>query len=270
MVFSLSVIPPLLLSLFYADGEAVHFALSFLLIHITGLLLWLPAREKIGEFRDAMVIIVTLFWVVLSLLSAIPFMIGPHLTFIDAFFEAVSGFTTTGATVIIGPTPCPFVALSTTVAIAMARWNGADRARRRDHADARYRRALCIAPAPGSDEGRETASRETARSLWLIYVGLTIACALRLLGGRHEPVRCNRSQLPTVSTGGFRHMTPASAISTAWPWELIAIVFMLAGGINFAIHYRAAASLSLRSYWRDEEVPSFLLFIIGAYMSSSH
>ena len=268
MIFSLSVIPPLLLSLFYADGEAVHFALSFLLIHITGLLLWLPARGKIGEFRrrDGF-IIVTLFWVVLSLLSAIPFMIGPHLTFIDAFFEAVSGFTTTGATVIIGLDTLPPSVLYyrgqlqwlggmglIVLAVAIMPMLGIGGAQL-------YR---AEAPGPMKEEKLKPRLAETARSLWLIYVGLTIACALGYWVAGMSLFDAVVHSYTTVSTGGFSTHDASLGYFNSVAIELIAIVFMLAGGINFAIHYRAAASLSLRSYWRDEEVRSFLLFIIGA------
>ncbi|MCB1694499.1 MAG: potassium transporter, partial [Pseudomonadales bacterium] len=213
--------------------------LSFLLIHITGLLLWLPARGKIGEFRrrDGF-IIVTLFWVVLSLLSAIPFMIGPHLTFIDAFFEAVSGFTTTGATVIVGLDTLPPSVLYyrgqlqwlggmglIVLAVAIMPMLGIGGAQL-------YR---AEAPGPMKEEKLKPRLAETARSLWLIYVGLTIACALGYWVAGMSLFDAVVHSYTTVSTGGFSTHDASLGYFNSVAIELIAIVFMLAGGINFAI-----------------------------------
>ncbi|MCB1694485.1 MAG: potassium transporter, partial [Pseudomonadales bacterium] len=223
---------------------AIHFALSFLLIHITGLLLWLPARGKIGDFRrrDGF-IIVTLFWVVLSLLSAIPFMIGPHLSFIDAFFEAVSGFTTTGATVIVGLDTLPPSVLYyrgqlqwlggmglIVLAVAIMPMLGIGGAQL-------YR---AEAPGPMKEEKLKPRLAETARSLWVIYVGLTIACALGYWVAGMSMFDAVVHSYTTVSTGGFSTHDASLGYFNSVAIELIAIVFMLAGGINFAVHYRAA------------------------------
>ena len=101
MAFSSSMLPPIGVSWFYANGESIHFILSLAITFGCGLGMWFPLRYKRFEMRirDAF-IIVTLFWSVLGMLSAIPFLFSLHLGFTDAVFESVSGFTTTGATVI--------------------------------------------------------------------------------------------------------------------------------------------------------------------------
>ena len=270
MIFSLSVIPPILVSLWYADGEAAHFALSFLLIHITGLFLWLPSRGAVGDFqrRDGF-IIVTLFWVVLSLLSAIPFMIGPHLSFVDAFFEAVSGFTTTGATVIVGLDDLPKSVLYyrgqlqwlggmglIVLAVAIMPMLGIGGMQL-------YR---AEAPGPMKEEKLKPRLAETARSLWMLYVGLTVACAAGYWLAGMSLFDAVVHAYATVSTGGFSTHDASLGFFQSVPIELIAVIFMLAGGINFAVHYRVVTGLSLKAYWRDVEVRTFLVFIAGALL----
>jgi trk system potassium uptake protein TrkH len=270
MIFSLSVIPPILVSWFYGDGELVHFAQTFAAVHVTGLLLWLPARRSIGDFRrrDGF-IIVTLFWVVLSLLSAIPFVIGPHLNYVDALFEAVSGFTTTGATVIVGLDALPPSILYyraqlqwlggmglIVLAVAIMPMLGIGGMQL-------YR---AEAPGPMKEEKLTPRLTETARSLWLVYVGLTIACALGYWLAGMSAFDAIVHSYATVSTGGFSSHDASLGHFDSVTIELIAILFMLAGGINFAVHYRALLRKSLGPYWRDVEVRTFLVFIAAALM----
>jgi trk system potassium uptake protein TrkH len=105
MIFSLTMLPPIGVSLAYADGHWPPFAASGAIIVVAGLLLWMPARRARRELRlrDGF-LIVSVFWVFLGLAGATPLLLSdePDLSFTDAVFEAVSGFTTTGATVIVG------------------------------------------------------------------------------------------------------------------------------------------------------------------------
>jgi trk system potassium uptake protein len=268
MIFSLSVLPPMLVSLIYDDGELKHFALSFLMIHVLGLALWLPTRHRIGELqrRDGF-IIVALFWVVLSALSAIPFMIGPHLSFIDAFFEAVSGFTTTGATVIVGLDHLPPSVLYyrgqlqwlggmglIVLAVAIMPMLGIGG----------MQLYKAEAPGPMKEDKIKPRLAETARSLWSLYVGLTIACALGYWVTGMSGFDAIVHSYATVSTGGFSTHDASFGYFKSEPINLVAVIFMLAGGMNFAVHYRAFIKASLRPYWQDVEARSFILFIVGA------
>ena len=103
MGFGMTLLAPILVSLWYQDGEAQHFAESLLIVFLFGFTLWLVGiqRKTTLSVRDGF-LVVALFWAVLSSLAAIPFILGAHLSFIDALFEAASGFTTTGATVMLG------------------------------------------------------------------------------------------------------------------------------------------------------------------------
>ena len=103
MVFSPAMLFPILVSIWYGDGEAQHLAFTSLMMFVAGLVLWLPSVGRRMELRrrDGFFIVI-LFWALLSLLGTFPFIFGLHLSFIDALFESVSGFTTTGATILTG------------------------------------------------------------------------------------------------------------------------------------------------------------------------
>ena len=270
MMFSLSVIPPILVALWFDDGEAVHFALSFVMIHAIGLALWLPTRRSLGDFgRREGFIIVTLFWLVLSLLSASPFVIGPHLSFVDAFFEAVSGFTTTGATVVIGLDQMPPSILYyrgqlqwlggmglVVLAVAVMPMLGIGGMQL-------YR---AEAPGPMKEEKLKPRLTQVARALWLLYVGLTAACIFFYWIAGMSVFDAVVHGFATVSTGGFSSHDASLGYFDSPAIDAIAIVFMLAGGINFALHYRALADRSPSPYWRDVEARSFLILIVVALL----
>src|SRR5262245_31682834 len=105
MLFSLTMLPPIGVSLYFNDGNWQPFSDSFLMLLLLGALIWLPVRgrERDLRLRDGF-LVVALFWVVLSFAGAVPLLLAdePDLSFTDALFEAVSGFTTTGATVLTG------------------------------------------------------------------------------------------------------------------------------------------------------------------------
>ncbi len=268
MIFSLSAIPPMLISLWYDDGQFSTFGLSFLIMYIGGLVPWLPLRHRVGDFqrRDGFTI-VTLFWIVLCLLAAIPFMLGPHLDFVDAFFEAVSGFTTTGATVIVGLEQLPPSVLYyrsqlqwlggmglIVLAIAILPMLGIGGMQ------------LYKAETPGPMKESKLKPRlvETARSLWLLYVGMTVTCALAYWIAGMSLFDAVTHSFTTVSTGGFSTHDASIGFFKSQTIELICIFFMLAGGINFAVHYRVLTRQSPRFYWKDTETRFFLLFSLAA------
>lgn len=273
MVFSLSMIPPMWVAILYDDGELLQFALSFVLILTTGLVFWLPTRRRIGELqrRDGF-LIVALFWIVLGLLSAIPFVIGLHLDFVDAFFEAVSGFTTTGATVIVGLDELPPSMLyyrgqlqwlggmgMVVLAVAVLPMLGIGG----------MQLYKAEAPGPMKEDKIKPRLAETARSLWVVYVGLTLLCIVAYWLVGMTPFDALVHGFTTVSTGGFSTHDASLGYFNSDLVDLVAVVFMLAGGINFAVHYRVLSQRSLLAYWQDVEVRAFLLFIVGALLMVS-
>ena len=103
MIYSLSFLTSVAMALLYADGQWQVFVLSLLVCAAFGVLLWLPNRNQHSALsvREGFLIVV-LFWALLGVVGAIPFLLGLQLSFTDAVFESISGFTTTGATVIVG------------------------------------------------------------------------------------------------------------------------------------------------------------------------
>ncbi len=267
MLFSLTLLVPSAVSLYFHDGELKHFLTSMVVMLVMGLVLWAPVHNLTGQLRTREgFIIVTAFWSILGLLSGLPFMLGPHLSFSDAAFESVSAFTTTGATVIVGLDHLPpsilfyrgilqwFGGIGVVVlALAILPMLGVGGMQL-------YRAET---PGPMKDDKLAPRVNQTARALWRIYLGLTIACAVGYWLTGMSVFDAVTHSFATVSTGGFS-THDASMGYFASPWvELVAIVFMLAGGINFAVHFVALRDRSLRRYWFDPEVRAFLLVVLA-------
>ena len=103
ILFSVTMLPPVAVSLIYSESSAVIFLSAFSVTLLVGLLIWLPTRHSAYELRTRDGFIITvLFWLVLSVFGTLPFLFSNELklSFVDALFESVSGLTTTGATVL--------------------------------------------------------------------------------------------------------------------------------------------------------------------------
>ncbi len=265
MVFSITMVPPLLVSLWYGDGEAADFALTLAAMLGAGGVLFLATRRGSRELRrrDGFLIVAG-FWLLTSLLGAIPFMFGLHLSFVDALFESASGLTTTGATVVQGLDKLApsilfyrqelqwFGGMGLIVlAVAVLPMLGIG-------GMSVYRAET---PGPMKDEKLTPQLAHTARALWFIYIGFTLACALGYWLAGMNGFDAVAHALSTVSTGGFStHDASLGYYHSDWI-EIIAILFMLAGGINFSVHFLALRGLSLRAYIADAEVRAFLAFV---------
>ncbi len=273
MTFSLTMLAPLLVSLWYNDGEAWRLLIYFAVMLVSGFLLWLPFRKRRYELRrrDGFFIVV-IFWMLLSLLGLAPFVYGLNLSFVDALFESVSGLTTTGATVISGLDDLPpsmlfyrqelqwFGGMGLIVlAVAVMPMLGIG-------GMSVYR---AEAPGPMKEEKMTPRLASTARSLWALYLGLTLACALAYWYAGMSPFDALSHSLATVSTGGFSTHDASLAWFNSPAIEMVAVVFMLLGAINFSVHFLAWRHLSLGGYFRDTEVRTFLLLVLGMIVVTS-
>jgi len=264
---SIIALPPLLLALVLGEDTTRAFLLSFLVSASVGLLMWLPARRIVYDMRlrDGF-LIVSGVWVVASLAASVPFMLAPpNLSFSRAMFEAVSGLTTTGATLIVGLDTLPrsvllyrqllqFVGGMGIVVLAVAilpmlRVGGMQ---------------LFRAESTAKDSKLTPRIAETAKVLWLVYLGLTMACAIAywLAGMSLFDAICH--SLSTVSTAGFSTHDASFGHWNSPLIESIAIFFMLAGGVNFGLHFLAWRRASIAPYQADAELRAFLLIALGA------
>lgn len=268
MLYSLGFLPSLGISLLYADGQWSLFFMSLLITAAAGLSLWLANSDQHEEMsvRDGF-LFVTMFWVLLSIVGALPFILGLHLGVTDAVFESVSGFTTTGATVIVGLDRLPPSILYhrqqiqwlggmgiIVLAVAILPLLGVGGLQ------------LYRAEASGVSKQEKITPRiaETARVLWVIYFSLTLACALSYWIAGMTVFDAVGHAFSTVATGGFSTHDASIGHYNSPLIESIAIVFMLAGGINFAIHFMAWRRLSYLPYGRDPEVRAYgIIFLVA-------
>ena len=267
---SLSKLPPALLALALGEQGTPHvFFSSFLLSAVIGGALWWPVRNIDYQLRlrDGF-LIVTLTWVLASLVSALPFMYAPpNLSFTAAMFEATSGLTTTGATIIVGLDELPrsvlfyrqllqfiggmgVVILSVAI-LPMLKIGGTQ---------------LFRAESGGLTRDTKLTPRiaETAKALWGVYIGLTVMCAgaYWVAGMSFFDAVCHA--MATISTAGFSTHDASFGYWNSPLLDWVAIVFMAIGGINFGLHFVAWRRAAVGVYFGDSELRAYLRIIVVA------
>jgi len=269
MVFSLAYALPLATSLLYRDGTLMDFLLAMLMTFASGLLLWLLTRRYKGELsvRHGYLLVVGM-WTTMPAVATLPLLLVlDHLSFTDAYFETMSGITTTGATVLVGLDNMPpainlwrhelnwlggmgIIVLA--VAILPLLGIGG--------------RQLYKAETPGpmKDSALTPRITETARNLWLVYFGITLACigALKLAGMNWLDAVCHA--FATMGLGGFSTHDASIGYFNSPAIELVLIVFMLLASLNFATHFLVWREKSLRLYLRDAEAVGTILLILAS------
>jgi trk system potassium uptake protein TrkH len=264
MVFSLTMLPPLAISLWVGDGALIGFTDAFILTFGLGIGIWLPVRHKRQELRvrDGFLVVV-LFWTVLGLTGSLPFLLAESssMSITDAVFESVSGLTTTGATVIVGIDDLPLSILYyrqqlqwlggmgiIVLAVAVLPMLGIGGMQL-------YRAET---PGPVKDNKLTPRITETAKALWYIYLGLTISCILAYWLGGMEFFDALGHGFSTVAIGGFSTHDESIGFYDSRVIEMIAVVFMLLSGANFALHFLAVRRRSLRTYFEDSEFRGYV------------
>lgn len=266
MLFSVTMCVPALVALLYRDGSGTAFMTTFVTAVVIGALLWLPNRRHKHELksRDGFVIVV-LFWTVLGSVGALPFIYSAELplSFTDAFFESFSGLTTTGATVIVGLDNLPKALLFyrqmlqwlggmgiIVLAVAILPLLGVGGMQL-------YRAEM---PGPLKDNKMRPRIAETAKTLWLIYVLLTIACALAFWLAGMSGFDAISHSFATIAIGGFSTHDASIGYFNSPAINIITGVFLIIAGCNFSLHFSALTSRTpWRLYWRDPECRFFLL-----------
>lgn len=283
---SLMMLPPVLVSLWYDDGSATMFELSAAILFIAGILIFLPVRKATQELRlrDGFLVVVAA-WLALVLVGAVPFVLleTPHISYVDAVFESMSGLTTTGATIITEIDALPravlyyrqqlqwlggmgIIVLAVAI-LPMLRIGGMQL----------YRAET---PGPMKDHKLTPRITETAKALWLIYFGITIVCIFAYWLGGMKLFDAVGHAFSTVAIGGFSTHDDSLAYWNNPTLEIVASIFMMIAGINFALHFTAWRRASAQPYFLDPELKvyvslifafailaSFTLFFTGTYDS---
>ncbi|MDH5631387.1 MAG: TrkH family potassium uptake protein [Gammaproteobacteria bacterium] len=269
MIFSTTMLPPLAVSFFYHDGAHLPFIYAFGLTLFAGLFIWAPvhAVRRDIRLRDGFVI-VTLFWTSLAMVGALPLAMAdhPHMPLVDAFFESMSGLTTTGATVLTGIDELPRSILYyrqqlqwlggmgiVVLAVAVMPMLGIGGMQL-------YRAET---PGPIKDSKLTPRITETAKALWYIYLGLTVICALAYKAAGMDWFDAVGHSFSTIAIGGFSTHDQSIGFFNSSAINAIAIVFMLLAGINFALHFMAWRARNPLVYWHDAEVRAYLVIILG-------
>jgi trk system potassium uptake protein TrkH len=265
--FALTFLLPIACSLLMGDGLAVRFLLAAALAGGGGLLLAAATARLKRELRarDGF-LLVTLGWLLLSAAAAVPFLLAlPSLSFTGAYFEAMSGLTTTGSTVLTGLDALP---PSLNFWRASLHWFGGL---------AIIVMGLAVlpllgiggmqlykgqAPGPAKEERLTPRITATARSLWLVYALITAAgiVALRICGMSWFDAICHA--FSAVGLGGFSTHDRSIGFFDSPAIELTLVALMLIASLNFARHFIALKRLSLDTYQVDPEARA-IFFILS-------
>ncbi len=268
MPFSFTLLPSIALSLWYQDNELTAFVIAFLVMFVGGFALWFPVRRVKRELllRDGF-LITALYWIVLSLVSAVPFSLGPHLNFAQSVFEATSGFTTTGATVIssgLDNMPKSILyyrqqlhwfggigVIVFAVAVLPMLGIGGMQLYRAESA------------GPMHDDKLMPRIKHTAAISLYVYLALTITCTLAYWIAGMTLFDAITHSYATVATGGFSTHDASLGYFNSVAIEIIAIIFMILGSLNFTTHFISWHKLRFYNYWEDIQARVFIFIILG-------
>lgn len=268
ILLSLFLLLPIPFSLFFQDGMDSVFLLCAALGAALGLfLLALFAPEKELSYRDGFAVVV-LCWLGFALLGALPYYFSGQMPlFVDCFFESMSGFTTTGSTIL---TRIELLPKSLLFWRATSQWLGGMGI---------IVLSLAILPLLGiggmqlfqAEMAGPTKDRltpriqDTARILWGVYVAFTLAATVLLMLGGLSFFDATCHAFATLSTGGFSpHSASISHFNSLYV-ESVIILFMFLGSINFALHHQAFKG-KFSAYWQNEEFRFYLLICAFAVL----
>jgi len=270
VVFSTAYLMPLAAALIQGDRTMLlDFLLAMVWTAAAGVLMWMLTRRHKGELsiRHGYLLVVAM-WTAMPAFATIPLLLTlPGLSFTDAYFETMSGMTTTGATVLTGLDSLPpainlwrhelnwLGGLGIIVlAVAVLPLLGVGG------------RQLFKAETPGPMKDNALTPRiaETARNLWAVYVVVTLACiaALKWAGMNWLDAICHA--FAVMGLGGFSTHDASIGYFDSPLIEFVMIAFMLFAVVNFATHFLAWRSKSLRAYSRDAEAVASLALILGS------
>lgn len=274
VLFSMLLLVPTLMSYFFLDSAFSAFARTALVTTFSSCTIWLLTLRYNRELRprDGFTLVMML-WVLFAVVAAMPiYLYVPHMSFTDAFFEAMSGLTTTGATVINSlDTLAPSINFwrhmlnwlggmgIIVLAVAVLPMLGVGGTQ------------LFKAEIPGLDKESKMAPRisQVAKKLWMAYTLTTLAAFLSLHWAGMSWFDAICHAMSTVALGGFSTHDSSIAYFDSVQIEWTVVLFTVFGAINFVSHFTAAANRSLKVYWHDEECRVLLLVLGGSILAAS-
>ncbi len=268
VVFSLTYILPLITAMIYADQPVLlDFLLAMAWTASLGVLMWLLTRRYRAELsiRHGYLLVVGM-WTMMPTFATIPLLLAlPDLSFTDAYFETMSGMTTTGSTVLVGLDYLPpainiwrhelnwlgglgIIVLA--VAILPLLGIGG--------------RQLFKAETPGpmKDSALTPRIADTARNLWVVYLSITVLCILSLKWAGMDWLDAVCHSFSAMGLGGFSTHDASIGYYNSPLIEGVLVVFMLIAVVNFATHFLAIRNRSLSVYRKDPEAFSTLGIIM--------
>lgn len=270
LVEGVFMVPAMLISLVEKEFAAVRaFMWSLAVIFAVAWLLVLICRGSKNKFyaKEGLAC-VGISWIVMSLLGCLPFYFsGAIPRFIDAFFEIVSGFTTTGASVLPAVEGLPKGILYwrsfshwlggmgvLVFLLAISSVGGSDNG---------FTMHLLRAESPGPNVGKLVPRmKETAKILYLLYIVLTILNIVFLLFGGMQPFEAVCTAMGTAGTGGFGVLNDSIAGYSPYI-QNVCTVFMLLFGVNFSCYYMLLIR-RFRDVLKDEEFRLYLGIVLGS------
>ncbi len=269
MAFALTMLLPFGVSLWLQDGAQSAYDEAVLIALLCGFVLWLSTRYQRRELkiRDGFLLVVVI-WTSLPAFATLPLMFYlPHLSFTDAYFEAMSGLTTTGATTLSGLDLLPpsinlwrgelvwlggMGIIVLVVAILPLLGVGG--------------RQMYKAETPGPMKDTKLTPRitETAKGLWLVYSGITLACILAYYWAGMSWLDAVIHAFSTMGLGGFSSHDASFGYFNSPTIEAVSMLFMLIAGMNFATHFLVWRQKSFLPYAHDPEVRLFVAVVLAS------
>ncbi len=262
----LTMVFPLLCALYYSDSSVIPFIISMVVSVFSGLAIYLIFRRYKFDYitpREGMAI-VAIGWTVVGLFGSLPFHLADVFpTFADSFFESVSGFTTTGSSVMTNIEAAPKGILFwrsfiqwlggmgiIVLSLAILPFLGVGGMQL-------YKAEV---PSPVPDKLKPRLS-ETAMLLWKVYALISIIELLLLLVGGMSLYEALCHTFTTMPTGGFSTKNTSIAHYDSVYFDVIIIIFMVLAGINFSLHYQMLKGRTL-AFWEDSECRFFLGMVL--------
>lgn len=264
------MLPALLLSIFYGEQSAVRgFIGAIIITLIVAAIMYVLCRNAVKRFyaREGLVC-VGMSWIALSIMGCLPFFISREIPdFLDALFEIVSGFTTTGSSIL---TDVEALSHGLLYWRSFSHWLGGMGVLvfllavvTRDRGGSGFTMHILRAESPGPNVGKLVPKMHTtARILYMIYVLLTIINVVFLLFGGMPVFEAVCTAMGTAGTGGFGIKN--DSIASYSPYlQNVCTVFMLLFGVNFSCYYLILIR-QFKTVWKDEELRMYLGMVLGS------